>query len=108
MIGRRHGGAIMGYEETSAIVQAHADELRARGVKRLALFGSSLRGEEHTESDVDLLIDFQESARPSLIDFAELRLRLCDLLGRDVDLVMRERLKPYVRDAILAEARDLL
>ena len=98
----------MDCHETSAILRPHEEELRARGVKRLALFGSNLRGDDHPGSDVDLLVDFDAGRQLSLIDIAELRLRLCDLLGRDVDLVMRDHLKPFLRDAILAEARDVL
>ena len=60
------------------------------------------------DSDVDLLVDFDRSRNLSLVDYAEIRLRLCDLLGRDVDLVQRSRLKPFLRDAILSEARVVL
>ena len=95
-------------EATIQNLQAHADELRARGVVQLALFGSSLRGDAHADSDVDLLVDFDRSRNLSLVDYAEIRLRLCDLLGRDVDLVQRSHLKPFLRDAILSEARAVL
>ena len=95
-------------EATIQTLQAHADELRARGVVQLALFGSSLRGEARPDSDVDLLVDFDRSRNLSLVDYAEIRLRLCDLLGRDVDLVQRSHLKPFLRDAILSEARAVL
>jgi len=95
-------------ETTIRTLQAHAAELRALGVERLALFGSTLRGDAGPHSDVDLLVDFDRSRELSLVDYAELRLRLCDLLGRDVDLVQRSHLKPFLRDAILSEARAVL
>jgi predicted nucleotidyltransferase len=98
----------MSRDETIAVLRAHADELRSRGVTRLALFGSDLRGDERPDSDIDVLVDFDPSRDLSLIDVAELRLRLSDLLGRQVDLVQRDRLKPHLREAIVAEARDVL
>ena len=95
-------------DKAIAILRAHADELRALGVTRLALFGSCLRGDAREDSDIDLLIDLDPEHELSLIDFADLRLRLSDLLGREVDLVQRDKLKPHLREAILAEARDVV
>ena len=95
-------------DKAIAILRAHADELRGRGVTRLALFGSCLRGDAREDSDIDLLVDLDPAHELSLIDFADLRLRLSDLLGRDVDLVLRDKLKTHLRDAILAEARDVV
>ena len=95
-------------DETIEKLKTHAEELRSRGVTRLCLFGSVLRNESTPDSDVDLLVDLDPDQRMSLIDFAELRLRLGDILGHEVDLVRRDGLKPYLKDAILAEARDVL
>lgn len=95
-------------EQAIAILRAHAAELRARGVIRLALFGSLLVDDAREDSDIDLLVDLDPGHELSLIDFADLRLLLSDILGRDVDLVLRDRLKPHLREAILAEARDVL
>ena len=82
-------------DQTIKTLQAHADELRAMGVMRLALFGSNLRGDARPDSDIDLLVDFDAERHPSLVDFAELR-------------VQRSHLKPFLRSAILDEARDIL
>ena len=98
----------MDRDEMSAVLCRHSEELRLRGVTRLGLFGSVLRGDERPDSDVDLLVDFEENSTLSLIDVADLRLRLCELLGRDVELVQRSMLKPFLRDGIIAEARDVL
>lgn len=95
-------------ERTIETLRAHADEIRAMGVVRLALFGSNLRGDSRDDSDIDLLVDLDAERHLSLIDFAALRLRLCDLLGGEVDLVQRDQLKPFLRDAIIEEARDIL
>ena len=99
---------MMTRERTIETLKAHAAEIRAMGVTRLALFGSNLRGDNRANSDIDLLVDLDADRHLSLIDFAALRLRLCDLLGGEVDLVQRDQLKPFLRDAIIDEARDIL
>ncbi|MFQ6018720.1 MAG: HepT-like ribonuclease domain-containing protein [Kiloniellaceae bacterium] len=97
----------MDREEAIEILRAHAGELRARGVTRLAIFGSTARGEAGPESDIDVLVDIDEDLKFSLIDLAGLRLYLCDLLDREVELAQRKGLKPFLRDNILAEAVEI-
>jgi predicted nucleotidyltransferase len=74
-------------------------------VKQLALFGSRARGDAGPNSDVDLLVDFEQNSKVDLFDFVALKLDLEKMLGVSVDLVEREALKPRVRDQVLAEAR---
>lgn len=95
-------------DQAIRVLRAHAGEIRARGVTRLALFGSTARGDSRADSDVDVMVDIDEHRKFSLIDLSELRLFLCDILGREVDLVEREGLKPYARDGILADAVDVI
>lgn len=84
------------------ILQAHLPELRKKyHVKSLGIFGSYVRGEQSTTSDLDLLVEFSEP--PSLFEFVALRDHLSELLGVEVDLVMRSALKPAVRKQILSE-----
>ena len=80
---------------------ANAEELHALGARSLALFGSFARDEAGAESDVDLLVDLDQHTFDRYMD---LKLRLEDLLGRHVDLVLIDKLKPRVRDKILSEA----
>jgi predicted nucleotidyltransferase len=77
------------------------------GVRELAVFGSVLREDFHADSDVDLLVEFEAGRRVSLFDLLELQQRLEDLIGRPVDLVPRQGLKPLIRDHVLAEARTV-
>lgn len=70
-------------------------------VKEMGLFGSYVRGEQHEDSDVDVLIDFEQS--PSLLKFIELENYLSDTIGIKVDLVMKRVLKPKIGENILAE-----
>lgn len=72
------------------------------GVARLALFGSVARDEAQSDSDVDLLVEFDRPV--GMFRFMELQNHLEDLLGCGVDLGTPQSLKPRIRDRILAEA----
>ncbi len=79
-----------------------AAELRTHSVQAVWLFGSVARDEARPGSDVDVLVDF--SGPVTIFEFVRLRRRLEVVLGRPVDLVTREALKPQLRDRILSEA----
>ncbi|MCI5116778.1 MAG: DNA polymerase beta [Candidatus Electrothrix sp. LOE1_4_5] len=68
---------------------------------RLGIFGSYIRGEQQSGSDVDVLIDYDKA--PSLIELIEIENMLSDLLGLKVDLVTSRGLKPQLRQRILDE-----
>ena len=72
------------------------------GVKSVALFGSLARDEATDDSDIDLLVEFSKPV--GLLQFAALRRLLGEVLGRPVDLVTRNALKPQLREQILREA----
>ncbi len=76
-------------------------------VRELALFGSMLRQDQLLESDVDLLVSFQPEARVTFTTLARMQRELEALLGRKVDLVPKDGLKPVIRDQVLATARVL-
>ena len=71
------------------------------GVASLGLFGSTVRGEAHAGSDIDILVRFDHT--PGLLRFIELENHLTDLLGVRVDLVMADALKPHIGRRIMAE-----
>ncbi|MEZ4708090.1 MAG: nucleotidyltransferase family protein [Caldilineaceae bacterium] len=71
-------------------------------IKSLSLFGSYVRNEQRPDSDLDLLVTFQEE--PTLLQFVELENKLSDILGVKVDLVMSDSLKPAIGAVILKEA----
>ena len=71
-------------------------------VETIGLFGSYVRGEQKKTSDLDILVDFSETI--SLFKFVELEDVLTEKLGVKVDLVMRDALKPRIKDSILKEA----
>jgi len=92
----------MTVDELRARLADHHDALHALGVRSLAVFGSTARGEADDSSDVDLLVELDR--RMDLLDYIGIQHYLEDLLGRNVDLVMAEALRPAVRDAVLREA----
>jgi len=70
-------------------------------IKQIGLFGSYVRGQQQPESDLDILIDFDEY--PTLLEFVGLEDELSRLLGLEVDLVMKSGLKPRIGEQILRE-----
>ncbi|GAB4192023.1 MAG: nucleotidyltransferase family protein [Coleofasciculaceae cyanobacterium] len=69
-------------------------------VSELGIFGSYIRGEQNEESDVDLLIDYEEA--PSLLQLIDLENYLSDRLGIKVDVVTKRGLKPRIKERILS------
>ena len=76
-------------------------------VRELAVFGSAARGGARADSDIDLLVEFLPGAHIGLMDYAGLMLDLAKLLGRKVDLVSKNGLKPLIRASVLGEMRLL-
>lgn len=91
-------------DEAIAVLRKHVDEIRARGVTRLALFSSIARGEAGPESDLDVVVDIEPKRKFSLLDLASLRALLCDLVGRETNVVIREDLRPAFRERIARES----
>ena len=82
------------------LLKQHEGEIRARGVTRLALFGSTVREDTREDSDVDVVVDIEPGRKFSLIDLASLRVLLCDVFGCGADVVIREDLRPRFREEI--------
>lgn len=82
-----------------------ADLCRRYQVRELSLFGSAARGEMRPDSDIDLLVEFLPNAEVGLVEHAGLMLDLERLLGRKVDLVSKNGLKPRIRPYVLADAQ---
>jgi hypothetical protein len=89
-------------ESVRRTIATHRDELHERyGVTRIGVFGSYVRDQQAASSDVDVLVTFKTP--PSLLEFVALEIHLSDLLGPEVDLVMRDALKPHLSRRILDE-----
>lgn len=93
-------------DEIRARLAALLPELRERyTVRSLFIFGSYARDEQTPESDLDLLVDFDET--PNLYELVGLGLDLEEALGMKVDIVMREGLKPRVASSVLRDLRPV-
>jgi uncharacterized protein len=71
------------------------------GVREIGLFGSLAKGMNSPSSDIDILIDFYKSV--DLFTFIDLKNHLSELLDANVDLVMKNGLKPRIGERILSE-----
>lgn len=96
--------AAMDRDHVIATLRAHEPDLKAAGVVRLAVFGSVARGDNGADSDLDIVVDFDEANSVSLLDLVRLENRLSDLLGVHVDLVQGKSLKTRVRRNVEREA----
>jgi predicted nucleotidyltransferase len=92
-------GRIEAADRVIATLREHAVELRAAGIRHLALFGSFARGNFDDASDIDLLAELDPAARIGLIGLAALERRIADLLGRRVDLTPEPIEAPWLRSA---------
>lgn len=72
------------------------------GVKRIAIFGSTARGENTAKSDIDIIVEFNKPI--GLFAFVELENYLSKLLGKKVDLTTKKALKTSIKKAVLKEA----
>ena len=70
-------------------------------VSYMGIFGSYVRGEQKSESDLDILVEFSKT--PTIFKFVNLENYLSDALGIKVDLVMKDALKPNIGKHILSE-----
>ena len=77
----------------------------SHGAHNVRVFGSVVRGETHSDSDVDFLVDMEPGR--TLLDMGGLLMDLRDALGRDVDVVTERGLKERIRDRVIAEASPL-
>ena len=89
-------------ENVIALIEEHQSRIRAMGVKRLGLFGSFVRGEQNTESDVDVLVEFEQDKK-TFDNFMQLSFFLEDLFQRQVELVTPESISHYLRPYITRE-----
>src|SRR4051812_18977087 len=82
-----------------------ADFCRRHQIRKLSLFGSTLRGTAGPDSDIDLLVEFLPEARPTLLTLAALEDELGELMGgRKIDLRTPAELSRYFRDSVVRQA----
>ncbi|MGF1604672.1 MAG: nucleotidyltransferase family protein [Thermosynechococcaceae cyanobacterium] len=89
-------------QETLKILADHQTSLQNFNVQSLILFGSVARDEARTDSDVDLLVEFERPV--GLFTFIRLKRYLEEILGSSVDLGTSDSLKPYLQEPVLRES----
>ena len=86
-----------------AMTKLIADYFKTQPVLKAWLFGSFSRGEEHENSDVDILVVYDRSQPIGLFKIASMNVDLEDILGRQVDLVEEKSLFPWVVDSVMKD-----
>ena len=84
---------------------------RANSITWLAIFGSALRDDFGPESDVDVLVRFEEEARHTLFDLSRMEAELKAIFGREIDLVSRhgvERSRNYIRRRSILQTAEVV
>jgi predicted nucleotidyltransferase len=90
-------------DEVIARLKEAEPALRARGIRRAAVFGSVARGEERPDSDIDILVEFEPGAEGSIYQYMALKQFVASLFDTPVDVIDRGALKPHLR---VPSARD--
>lgn len=80
--------------------------LKEAGIKRSSLFGSYVRGDATSTSDIDILVDYPDGL--SLFDVVDIQTKLEAALGMKVDLVSFDRIKPRIKQSILSSQVPVL
>ena len=94
----------MNSQDAIAILQRHADALRARGVRHAALFGSVARGEAGPQSDIDIMIEIDPNAPIDVFAYVGIKRFIATLFSSRVDIVNRAALRPELQGPAAADA----
>lgn len=95
---------MMKIETIKEIIDSHKQEIAEKyHISEIGVFGSFTRGEQDADSDVDILVSFDKPI--GFIKFMRLEFYLSELLGRKVDLVTKDSLKPHIGSVILRETQ---
>jgi predicted nucleotidyltransferase len=91
-------------EEIREILRAQKSHLAGEyGVAEIGIFGSYVRGEQHPDSDIDVLIELEEPPRIDLFDLVNLEYHLSDLLGAKADVAIKSDLRKRIGKRIMSE-----
>ncbi len=77
--------------------------LKQYGVKKISIFGSYVRGEATPESDLDVIVEFDDCT--SLLDVVGYEMDLSEILGIKVELLTEKSISPYIINDVLSEAK---
>lgn len=94
-------------EEIHKQISCLEKPLRDRGVKSIFLFGSAVRDENTSASDIDVFIDTDPEVSFSLLDLVDVKYFLEDNLRCEVDIVTREGLHPHIKESVIYESEQV-
>lgn len=95
-------------DDILSILRRHEAELRQRGVRTAALFGSTARGEAGSASDLDIFVRFEPGAPITLWDYVSLKRRIGGMFAgvvSAIDVIDLDGMKPRARAAAERDAR---
>lgn len=90
--------------EALDILRRHESDLRERGVRRAALFGSVARGENGPSSDIDVIVEVEPDAHITVFEYAGLKEYIASLFDGPVDVISLDGIKPQLRPTVAADA----
>jgi uncharacterized protein len=88
-------------DDIKKVLLENTDMLKKYKVNKLGIFGSYVKGKARKKSDVDLLVDFEETI--DLFDFIHLADDIQAILKTKVDLATPDAIKPYIRSKVMSE-----
>ena len=84
------------------IIQENEEKIKGHGVKQIGIFGSFAKSTQDRKSDVDILVEFREGEK-TFDNYMDLKFLLEELLSHEVDLVIRDALKPRITPYVVRE-----
>lgn len=79
------------------------ETLKPYSPKKIGIFGSHARGENSSESDIDILYDFHSDV--TLFNLATIKMKLQEKLGKEVDLISEHFINKYIKDKIISDMK---
>lgn len=85
-------------------IRQYSSKLKAYRVKKVGLFGSFTRSNQHAKSDIDILVEFERDGK-TFDNYMELKFFLEEAFHRKVDLVIKDALKTRIKKRVLSEVK---
>ncbi len=97
----------LGFKDPDKVLDSLKDFCHLYNIAEMGLFGSILRDDFNSQSDIDLIVSYNEHSSHTLFDVVRMKDELLQIFGREVDLVNRQAVESsrnqYRRDSILAD-----
>ena len=90
---------------TPNVLKAIKDLCQRYRVRELSIFGSALREDFSTGSDIDLLVEFEPEAQIGFVTLSRMQREISATLNRPADLVPKDGLKPRIREIVISSAK---